>query len=110
MRIDESLVLTTSNGKAWMGGVLHSLAACHTAGVCHCDIRWCNVMQFGANGGIQLIDHDCAVNIGDSVRFAGGGQYDMRPYSLRHHRLNSVVTKRTTEMDKEMVMLNGPTT
>ena len=102
MRVGEALPLTRENGAVWSDGVQRSLAACHAAGYCHCDIRPGNVVDFGADG-VQLIDHDCAVETGSPVIFAGGGQYDMRPWSLRKCGPKSIVHEWNVGLDKEMV-------
>lgn len=102
MRVGVAFPLTAQSAKQWSFGVHRSLDACHAAGFCHCDIRPSNVVDF-EDDGIQLIDHDCAVLIGRSVTFAGGGQYEMRPLSLHSYGPSSKVKKWTQKHDSEMV-------
>jgi tRNA A-37 threonylcarbamoyl transferase component Bud32 len=81
--------------------VQRSLRAIHAAGVCHCDIRLPNVLNF--EGSFQLIDFDLAINVGSKVALVEGAQFNERGQRLKASSVGETVDWTIVD-DYEMAM------
>jgi hypothetical protein len=88
--------------RVWVANLFDELELIHQSGFFHCDVRPCNVLQFGER--YCLIDFDRAVHQNDpTVTFVKGGLYDSRPASLQSCRVGDTVYW-SQWLDYEMVL------
>ena len=100
MRTGRRASITQENIDGVILGVQKSLELIHLAGVCHCDIRPSNILEF--SDGFQLIDYDQSVALGASFLFRSGALFDNRGYRLRGYEEGHEV--RWTEIDDEQML------